>query len=189
MDCKYSLPTESPEAFCKYTQGERLLDTTNPNEEQHAPFKNRAKVRIFPGNYCRLLFKNLPNGKSNFTCNIKQADSATAFKTSVVEKSKLLMFTIIVYHSCAHPVALFFLIAELLLPCSAWSVLLQSCSGLLLTLMTLPMLLEMHWLWTRRQIAAYINNAPMIIWWLLSDSPHVMYSTYIKYNESDWMCV
>uniref|UniRef100_A0A3Q1IP07 Thy-1 cell surface antigen n=1 Tax=Anabas testudineus TaxID=64144 RepID=A0A3Q1IP07_ANATE len=120
MDCKYSLTTESPEAFCKYTQGARLLDTTDPDEEQHAPFKNRAKVRIFPGNNCRLLFKNLPNGKSNFTCNIKQTDSATAFKTSVVEK-------------------------KLLLPCSAWSVLLQSCSGLLLTLMTLLMLLEIHW--------------------------------------------
>uniref|UniRef100_A0A3P9HKK5 Thy-1 cell surface antigen n=1 Tax=Oryzias latipes TaxID=8090 RepID=A0A3P9HKK5_ORYLA len=120
MDCKYALPQESPEPFCKYTQGERLLDTTNPDEEQHAPFKNRAKARLFPGNICRLLFKNLPNGKSNFTCNIKQAESATATKTSVVEKM-------------------------LLLPCSAWSVLLQSCSGLMLTFMTLPVLLETHW--------------------------------------------
>uniref|UniRef100_A0A667ZFQ2 Thy-1 cell surface antigen n=1 Tax=Myripristis murdjan TaxID=586833 RepID=A0A667ZFQ2_9TELE len=119
MDCKYSLPAESPEAVCKYTQGERVLDTTDPEEEQHAPFKTRAKVRIFPGNNCRLLFKNLPNGKSNFTCNIKQTE--TASKTSVVEK-------------------------KLLLPCSALSVLLQSCSGLLLTFMTLPMLLEFHWL-------------------------------------------
>ncbi|XP_077361626.1 thy-1 membrane glycoprotein isoform X1 [Festucalex cinctus] len=121
LDCKYSLPAESPEVFCKYTQGERLLDTTNPEEEQHAPYKHRAKARIFPGNICRLLFKNLPNGKSNFTCNITLADSATASKTSVVEK-------------------------KLLLPCSAWSVLLQSCSGLLLTLMTLPMLLALDWL-------------------------------------------
>ncbi|KAF6728820.1 hypothetical protein FQA47_000371 [Oryzias melastigma] len=121
MDCKYALPQESPEPFCKYTQGERLLDTTDPDEEQHAPFKNRAKARLFPGNICRLLFKNLPNGKSNFTCNIKQAESGTATKTSVVEKM-------------------------LLLPCSAWSVLFQSCSGLLLTLMTLPVLLETHWL-------------------------------------------
>lgn len=40
------------------------------------------------------------------------------------------------------------LIAELLLPCSAWSVLLQSCSGLLLTLMILGVLLESHWLWS-----------------------------------------
>lgn len=108
MDCKYSLPTESPEPYCKYTQGERLLDTTDPNEEQHAPFRNRAKVRIFPGNYCRLLFKNLPDGKSNFTCNIKQPDSNTALKTSVVDKSKMLMFTNIVYHSCAHSVVLFY---------------------------------------------------------------------------------
>lgn len=38
------------------------------------------------------------------------------------------------------------LIAVLLLPCSAWSVLLQSCSGLVLTLMTLFTLLEIHWL-------------------------------------------
>ncbi|KAF7667375.1 hypothetical protein LDENG_00066840 [Lucifuga dentata] len=120
MDCKYAVPAESPEVFCKYTQGERLFDTTDPEEEQHAPFKKRAKVRIFPGNICRLLFKNLPNGKSNFTCNIKQ-DTTTATKTSVVEK-------------------------KLLLPCSAWSILLQSCSGLLLTLMMLPMLLEIHWL-------------------------------------------
>lgn len=121
MDCKYALPAESPEPFCKYTHGERLFDTTDPDEEQHAPFKKRAKVRIFPGNNCRLLFKNLPNGKSNFTCNIKYSDSVIATKTSVVDK-------------------------KLLLPCSAWSVLLQSCSGLLLTLMTLPMLLEIHWL-------------------------------------------
>ncbi|XP_070700138.1 thy-1 membrane glycoprotein-like [Pempheris klunzingeri] len=121
MDCKYALPSEAPEPFCKYTHGERLFDTTDPEEEQHAPFKKRAKARIFPGNVCRLLFKNLPNGKSNFTCNIKYADSTTATKTSVVEK-------------------------KLLLPCSTWSVLLQSCSGLLLTLMTLPMLLEIHWL-------------------------------------------
>lgn len=93
MDCKYAVPAESPEVFCKYTQGERLLDTTNPDEEQHVPFKHRAKARLFPGNNCRLLFKNLPNGKSNFTCNIKgsQADSVTAIKTSVVEKSKLLL--------------------------------------------------------------------------------------------------
>uniref|UniRef100_M4ACK5 Thy-1 cell surface antigen n=1 Tax=Xiphophorus maculatus TaxID=8083 RepID=M4ACK5_XIPMA len=116
MDCKYAVPAESPEPFCKYTQGERLLDTTDPDEEQHAPYKNRAKARIFPGNVCRLLFKNLPKGKSNFTCNIRLGDSAAATKTSVVEK-------------------------KLLLPCSAWSVLLQSCSGLLLTLMTLPTLL------------------------------------------------
>ncbi|KAM4545086.1 thy-1 membrane glycoprotein [Odontesthes bonariensis] len=121
MDCKYAVPAESPEPFCKYTQGERLFDTTDPDEEQHAPFKKRAKVRIFPGNNCRLLFRNLPNGKSNFTCNIKLPDSATASKTSVVEK-------------------------KLLLPCSAWSVLLQSCSGLLLTLMTLPVLVEILWL-------------------------------------------
>ncbi|CAB1431849.1 unnamed protein product [Pleuronectes platessa] len=121
MDCRYSLSGESPEPFCKYTQGERLFDTTDPDEEQHAPFRKRAKARIFPGNICRLLFKNLPNGKSNFTCNIRQANSSTATKTSVVEK-------------------------KLLLPCSAWSILLQSCSGLLLTLMTLPMLLEIHWL-------------------------------------------
>uniref|UniRef100_A0A665UCD0 Immunoglobulin V-set domain-containing protein n=1 Tax=Echeneis naucrates TaxID=173247 RepID=A0A665UCD0_ECHNA len=121
IDCKYAISAESPEVFCKYTQGERLLDTTDPDEEQHAPFKNRAKARIFPGNNCRLLFKNLPMGKSNFTCNIKQPDSATASKTSVIEK-------------------------KLLLPCCAWSILLQSYSGLLLTLVTLPMLLEIHWL-------------------------------------------
>lgn len=102
MDCKYSLsPSESSQVFCKYTQGERLLDTTDPNEQQHAPFKKRARVRIFPGNNCRLLFKNLPKGKSNFTCNINQTDSATAAKTSVVEKSKLL--TVVVCHSRAHP--------------------------------------------------------------------------------------
>lgn len=104
MDCKYALPPESPEPFCKYTNGERLFDTTDPDEEQHAPFKKRAKVRIFPGNICRLLFKNLPNGKSNFTCNIKYADSAKASKTSVVEKSKLPVLIVIGYHSCAHPV-------------------------------------------------------------------------------------
>ncbi|XP_067463189.1 thy-1 membrane glycoprotein-like [Thunnus thynnus] len=123
MDCKYSAPAESPEVFCKYTQGERLLDTTDPNEEQHAPFKKRAKARIFPGNICRLLFRNLPSGKHSFTCNIKgtQADNVTSSKTSEIDK-------------------------KLLLACSAWSVLLQSCSGLLLTLMTLPMLLEIHWL-------------------------------------------
>lgn len=166
MDCKYALSGESPEAFCKYTQGERLLDTTDPDEEQHAPFKKRARARIFPGNNCRLLFKNLPNGKSNFTCNIRQTNSGTATKTSVVEKSKLCVLTHIVCYSCAYHVgpllhakvwlpnktllllklALFCLIAELLLPCSAWSVLLQSCSGLLLTLMTLLLLLEIHWL-------------------------------------------
>ncbi|XP_029704891.1 thy-1 membrane glycoprotein [Takifugu rubripes] len=121
IDCKYTLPPESPEPFCKYTNGKRLFDTTDPDEEQHAPFRNRAKVRLFPGNICRLLFKNLPNGKSNFTCNIKYGNSSTVSKTSVVEK-------------------------KLLLPCSAWSVLLQSCSGLLLTLMTLRVLLECHWL-------------------------------------------
>lgn len=101
MDCKYAVPAESPEPFCKYTQGERLFDTTDPEEEQHAPFKKRAKVRIFPGNNCRLLFKNLPNGKSNFTCNIKLPDLGTASKTSVVEKSKLPVLT--VHHSRAHP--------------------------------------------------------------------------------------
>ncbi|XP_074467530.1 thy-1 membrane glycoprotein [Sebastes fasciatus] len=121
MDCKYAVPAESPEPFCKYTNGERLFDTTDPDEEQHAPFKKRARARIFPGNICRFLFKNLPNGKSNFTCTIRLPDVGTASKTSVVEK-------------------------RLLLPCSAWSVLLQSCSGLLLTLMTLPLLLEIHWL-------------------------------------------
>ncbi|TNM84977.1 hypothetical protein fugu_009155 [Takifugu bimaculatus] len=66
-----------------------LFDTTDPDEEQHAPFRNRAKVRLFPGNICRLLFKNLPNGKSNFTCNIKYGNSSTVSKTSVVEKSKM----------------------------------------------------------------------------------------------------
>lgn len=106
MDCKYALRPDSPEPFCKYTNGERLFDTTNPDEEQHAPFKKRAKVRIFPGNICRLLFKNLPNGKSNFTCNIKYADSTTASKTSVVEKSKLPVLIAVGYHSCVQPVIL-----------------------------------------------------------------------------------
>lgn len=145
MDCKYALPPESPEPFCKYTNGDRLFDTTNPEEEQHAPFKNRAKVRLFPGNICRLLFKNLPNGKSNFTCNIKYADSTTASKTSVVEKSKQHLLVVTDYPK-KKKTCIIFLIAELLLPCSAWSVLLQSCSGLLLTLMALLMLLESHWL-------------------------------------------
>lgn len=103
MDCKYSVPPGSPEPFCKYTHGERLFDTTDPDEEQHAPFKKRARVRIFPGNNCRLLFRNLPKGKSNFTCNIKLADSATSSKTSVVEMSKLLVLMVLVYLSCAHP--------------------------------------------------------------------------------------
>ncbi len=76
-----------------------------------------------------------------------------------------------------------FLIAELLLPCSAWSVLLQSCSGLLLTLMTLPMLLEIHWLWTRHQTAAYVNAAPIIIRWLLRDSPEVVCMHKVQWVE------
>lgn len=79
------------------------------------------------------------------------------------------------------------LIAELLLPCSAWSVLLQSCSGLVLTLVTLPMLLEIHWLWTRRQTAAYVNTAPTIIWWLLLDSLKLCVCT--KCNELIWVYV
>ncbi|KAM3601833.1 uncharacterized protein V6R79_019768 [Siganus canaliculatus] len=92
MDCKYALPPGAPEPFCKYTNGERLFDTTDPDEEQHAPFRHRAKVRIFPGNICRLLYKNLPEGKSNFTCNIKYTDSGTtATHTLVVEKSKPLV--------------------------------------------------------------------------------------------------
>lgn len=107
MDCKYARPPESPEPFCKYTNGDRLFDTTDPEEEQHAPFKNRAKVRLFPGNICRLLFKNLPNGRSNFTCNIKYADSTTASKTSVVEKSKQLLLVVIDYPTKRKP-ALFF---------------------------------------------------------------------------------
>lgn len=152
MDCKYALPPESPEPFCKYTNGERLFDTTDPDEEQHAPFRNRAKVRMFPGNICRLLYKNLPNGKSNFTCNIKFANSAMASKTSVVEKCKLTecvqipLFLTNRKHGAAFLTCMISLIAVLLLPCSAWSVLLQSCSGLVLTLMTLFMLLEIHWL-------------------------------------------
>lgn len=151
MDCKYALPPESPEPFCKYTNGERLFDTTDPEETQHAPFKNRAKVRMFPGNICRLLYKNLPNGKSNFTCNIKFANSATASKTSVVEKCKLTDYVFLSFLTNRKSGATFStymisLIAVLLLPCSAWSVLLQSCSGLVLTLMTLVTLLEIHWL-------------------------------------------
>ncbi|KAK5858361.1 hypothetical protein PBY51_002507 [Eleginops maclovinus] len=101
MDCKYAVPAESPQPYCKYTNGERLFDTTDPDEEQHAPFKKRARVRIFPGNICRLLFKNLPNGNSNFTCNIKLPDTgATATKTSVVMKSKLL--TVMFVHKRKH---------------------------------------------------------------------------------------
>lgn len=103
MDCKYALPAESPEPFCKYTHGERLFDTTDPDEEQHAPFRKRAKVRIFPGNNCRLLFKNLPNGKSNFTCNIKYADSMIVTKTSVVDKSKQPVQGSILRYSYAFP--------------------------------------------------------------------------------------
>lgn len=153
MDCKYALPPESPDPFCKYTNGKRLFDTTDPDEEQHAPFRKRAKVLLFPGNICRLLYKNLPNGKSNFTCNIKYADSSIATKTSVVEKSKLassvsLSVVAQMIHNLFIYLYVFSLIAELLLPCSAWSVLLQSCSGLLLTLMILGVLLESHWMWS-----------------------------------------
>lgn len=168
MDCKYAVPKPALEVFCKYTQGERLLDTTDPAEEQHAPFKNKARARLFPGNKCRLLFKNLPKGKSNFTCNIRQ-DTITASKTSIVEKSKILLIintrlppvnvqsnTKDLRESQSNPGMLrikgcpsepaFVHLAELLLPCSAWSVLFQSCSGLMLTLMTLCMLLEIQWL-------------------------------------------
>uniref|UniRef100_A0AAV2JEM8 Junctional adhesion molecule A n=1 Tax=Knipowitschia caucasica TaxID=637954 RepID=A0AAV2JEM8_KNICA len=138
MDCKYNVPAESSEVYCKYTQGERIFDTTFPDEEQHAPWRTRARVRLFPGNICRFLFKSLPNGKSNFTCNIKTPESNMVSKTSVVEK-------------------------KLLLPCSAWSVLLQSCSGLQLTWMTLPLLLGINWLQTRARTAV-----DMIVWPLVS---------------------
>lgn len=206
MDCKYALPPESPEPFCKYTNGERLFDTTDPDEEQHAPFRNRAKVRIFPGNICRLLYKNLPNGKSNFTCNIKYANSAMASKTSVVEKSKLAWC--LVHGKPIHSIwstsfsnCMISLIAELLLPCSAWSVLLQSCSGLALTLMTLVPLLGVHWLWTRHQAAAHLYAATIIIWltavgllslcvysqsaisW--SECTRITYSVYRKHANSE----
>ncbi|KAM8834772.1 thy-1 membrane glycoprotein isoform 1-T2 [Synchiropus picturatus] len=122
VDCKYALPAESTEAFCKYTQGERLLDSTDPEEEQPAAFKTRARARLFPGNICRLLYKDLPKGKSNFTCNIRPVESPTTVsKTWVIEK-------------------------KLLLPCSSWSLQLHSCSALILTFLTLPALLETHWL-------------------------------------------
>lgn len=206
MDCKYALPPESPEPFCKYTNGERLFDTTDPDEEQHAPFRNRAKVRIFPGNICRLLYKNLPNGKSNFTCNIKYANSAMASKTSVVEKSKLVgcfAHSKPIHNIWSPPFStcMISLIAELLLPCSAWSVLLQSCSGLALTLMTLVPLLDIHWLWTRRQAAAHLNTTTIIIrltavgllnlcvysqsaisW---SECTYTMYSVYRRHANSE----
>lgn len=77
------------------------------------------------------------------------------------------------------------LIAVLLLPCSAWSVLLQSCSGLVLTLMTLVTLLEIHWLWTRRQTAAYLNTAPIII--RLTAAGHLKLCVCKKCNKLTWM--
>ncbi|KAM6970251.1 thy-1 membrane glycoprotein [Aplochiton taeniatus] len=117
MDCKYEPAADSPDPVCKYTQGGKVLDTTDPEEQQDPAFQKRAKVLIMKGNSCRLRFNNLPNGKTNFTCTIKQTQSADKLKT--VEK-------------------------KLLLPCSALSVLLESCSGLLLTLMTIPVLLGLH---------------------------------------------
>lgn len=59
------------------------------------------------------------------------------YKQKIIERLPTKMIILLKLHY-------FFLIAELLLPCSAWSVLLQSCSGQLLTLMTLSMLLEIY---------------------------------------------
>ncbi|KAJ3589120.1 hypothetical protein NHX12_009968 [Muraenolepis orangiensis] len=116
MDCKYEPAADSPEATCKYTQGDRTLDATDPGEPQDPAYKNRAKVRIIDGNYCQLRFDNLPEGKNNFTCTVKQTE--TAAMTAVLDK-------------------------RLLLPCSAWSVSLQrGTTGTLLAVCCLPGLLH-----------------------------------------------
>ncbi|CAL8364931.1 unnamed protein product [Lota lota] len=120
MDCKYEPAADSPEATCKYMQGDRTLDATDPNEPKDAAYKNRATVRIIEGNNCQLRFNNLPEGKNNFTCNIKQ--TGTSSMTTEVEKTKQ-----------THSIP----------PCSAaWSTSLQRCTGTLLGLSALPILLQ-----------------------------------------------
>ena len=93
VDCQYEVPAESPDVMCKFTQGERIIDTTDPEEEQDNAYKNKAKVRIYPGNICRLRYNNLSEGRTNFTCMVKQTETSKP-KSASVEKSKLLLLTI-----------------------------------------------------------------------------------------------
>lgn len=127
MDCKYEPSAVSPAGTapplvlsCTYTQGDRTVDATDPDEasSQDTAFKKRAKARIIDGNNCQLRLDNMSDAKNNFTCSIKQSE--TASMTVVVDK-------------------------KLLLPCSAWSLSLQTtCTGALLSLVFSTMLQQLQ---------------------------------------------
>ena len=88
IDCKYELAADSQEtAVCKYTQGDRTLGATDPDEPKDAAYKNRVTVSLVEKNICLLSFDNLPDGKHNYTCNIIQKE--TVSMTTVVDKSEL----------------------------------------------------------------------------------------------------
>ncbi|PWS22954.1 hypothetical protein DKP78_15690, partial [Enterococcus faecium] len=104
-----------PKPTCKFTQGDKIVATTNPAEVQDPTYKNRANITLV-GDVCELSLTGLVDKPQEFKCYIKQATEAQ--KAATVDKKNVAK-------------------------CSALSVLLQKGTGMFLVLMTLPLLSEL----------------------------------------------
>lgn len=81
--CTFTPP--EPKPTCKFTQGDKIVATTNPAEVQDPTYKNRANITLV-GDVCELSLTGLVDKPQEFKCYIKQATEAQ--KAATVDKSE-----------------------------------------------------------------------------------------------------
>ncbi|KAJ8266264.1 hypothetical protein GJAV_G00128450 [Gymnothorax javanicus] len=108
MDCRYTLKGASKELTCTYKDQDKVMGSTNTTISPEAAFKGRANVAFSGDKLCRLTLTGFSkDNPKNISCTIEAVETAT--KTVLVDYTKLEK-------------------------CSAISMLLQSCSKVLLAL-------------------------------------------------------
>ncbi|XP_042564499.1 thy-1 membrane glycoprotein isoform X2 [Clupea harengus] len=117
MECNFNpAASASPPPMCKFTQGNKIVGSTDRAEEQDATYRHRANVTI-KASVCELYLTGLSDNAQDFKCTIKQTEMKD--KTARVVRKEI--------PTCS----------------AALSILLQKGTGLFFIFMTLPLLSEL----------------------------------------------
>ncbi|KAJ8266265.1 hypothetical protein GJAV_G00128460 [Gymnothorax javanicus] len=122
VDCDFTRSSDVPPGpFCEYKQDSRLMGSTLPNAQPFPDLKRRSNVTLVTPYKCRLIYARIQGAFDEkpytYTCRVIQG-------TDALENS-------IALHQRNVPV------------CSALSVLFQGVPSLLLTVMSLPVFLQL----------------------------------------------
>lgn len=86
MECNFNpAASASPPPMCKFTQGNKIVGSTDRAEEQDATYRHRANVTI-KASVCELYLTGLSDNAQDFKCTIKQTEMKD--KTARVVRSK-----------------------------------------------------------------------------------------------------